>query len=118
MEAVVVFSKDNVNKGSKTNTFIAAFITCHAGLKLHETLNVLQEQVLYYDTDSVIYRWQPGLHTIPTCGYLGDMTDELDGGIITEFVSGGPKNYGYLTRGGKIEFKVRGLLPMSVDRRG
>ena len=37
------------------------------------------------------------------------MTDELDGDVITEFVSGGAKNYGYQTRGGKVMCKVRGF---------
>ena len=37
------------------------------------------------------------------------MTDELDGDVITEFVSGGAKNYGYTTRQGKVVFKVRGF---------
>ena len=37
------------------------------------------------------------------------MTDELDGDVITEFVSGGAKNYGYQTRGGKVVCKVRGF---------
>ncbi|CAH3193728.1 unnamed protein product, partial [Porites evermanni] len=38
-----------------------------------------------------------------------DMTDELQGDVITEFVSGGAKNYGYKTRQGKTECKVRGF---------
>ena len=38
------------------------------------------------------------------------MTDELeDGSYITEFVSGGPKNYGYTTSTGKVCCKVRGF---------
>ena len=37
------------------------------------------------------------------------MTDELDGDVITKFVSGGAKNYGYQTRGGKVFCKVRGF---------
>lgn len=37
------------------------------------------------------------------------MTDELDGDVITEFVSGGAKNYGYKTREGKVVSKVRGF---------
>ncbi len=41
--------------------------------------------------------------------FLGEMTDELEGDIITEFISGGAKNYGYKTRGGKTECKVRGF---------
>ena len=37
------------------------------------------------------------------------MKDELDGDIITEFVSGGAKNYAYQTRGGNSVCKVRGF---------
>ena len=37
------------------------------------------------------------------------MTDELDGDVITEFVSGFAKNYGYNTRVGKVVCKVRGF---------
>ena len=41
--------------------------------------------------------------------YIGDLTDELGGQHITIFASGGPKNYGYKTSGGKTEVKVRGI---------
>ena len=37
------------------------------------------------------------------------MTDELDRDVITEFVSGGAKNYGYATRQGKVVCTVRGF---------
>ena len=40
---------------------------------------------------------------------MGEFIDELGGDLIEEFVSGGAKNYGYLTRGGKTECKVRGF---------
>jgi len=66
-------------------------------------------QVLYYDTDSVVYKWSPGEPEISTGVLLGQMTDELDGDIIEEFVSGGAKNYSYRTRQGKFECKVRGF---------
>ena len=46
---------------------------------------------------------------IETGDFLGEMTDELDGDHIVEFVSGGAKNYGYKTSGGKFECKVRGF---------
>ena len=86
-----------------------AFTTCHARLNLYASLDTLQQQVLYYDTDSVVYKWHPGQPSITTGDFLGDMTDELDGDVITEFVSGGAKNYGYQTRGGKVVCKVRGF---------
>ena len=42
-------------------------------------------------SDSVIYIEREGEYNPPLGDYLGDMTDELNGGDITEFVSGGPK---------------------------
>ena len=94
---------------TKTNIFVAAFTTCWARLKLYSHLHTLQKQVLYYDTDSVIYSWKEGENWIPTGDFLGEMTDELDGDTIEEFVSGGAKNYGYRTVGGKVCCKVRGF---------
>ena len=40
---------------NNVNIFVAAFTTCYARLKLYEALDLLQQQVLYFDTDSVIY---------------------------------------------------------------
>ena len=87
---------------NKVNVVIAAFTTAYARLKLYDLLDLLQERVLYYDTDSVIYVHQPGKPDPPLGNYLGDLTDELDAGdYITSFVSGGPKNYAYRTREGR-----------------
>ena len=108
-EAVYTSVHDNAVKGTKTNIFVEVFTTCHARLRLYESLDTFQEQGLYYDTDSVVYRWRPGQPSIATCDFLGEMTDELDGDVITEFVSGGAKNYGYTTRQGKVLCKVRGF---------
>ena len=43
------------------------------------------------------------------------MTDELEGDVTVEFVSRGAKNYGYRTRNGKVECKVRGF---TLNHRG
>ena len=93
----------------KVNIVIAAFTTAYARLKLYDLLDQLQEQVLYYDTDSVIYVHEPGKPEPPLGDYLGDLTDELDGDYITEFMSGGPKNYAYVTNNDKRVMKVRGI---------
>ncbi|VEN56957.1 unnamed protein product [Callosobruchus maculatus] len=81
------------------NVVVAAFVTAQARMKLYSYLEVLQERCLYYDTDSCIYVSRPGESDIPTGDFIGDMTDELEkdgaGSYITEFVSGGPKNYSY-----------------------
>ena len=109
LDAVYTSVQENAVKGTKTNIFEAAFTTCHARLRLYESLDTLQQQVLYYDTYSVVYKWRPGQPSIAIGDFFGDMTDELDGDVITEFVSGGAKNYGYQTRGGKVVRKVRGF---------
>ena len=98
-----------VEADGKTNVVIAAFTTANARLKLYGVLEQLNRRVLYFDTDSVIYvskedEWEP-----PTGSYLGQLTDELDGGYITTFVSGGPKNYAYETSTDKTVCKVRGI---------
>jgi len=109
LELVYTNIEENVTPSSKTNVFIASFTTCWARLKLYSYFQTLQKQVLYYDTDSVIYKWAPGLEKVQVGDYLGDMTDELEGDVITEFVSGGAKNYSYQTKGGKYECKVCGF---------
>ena len=38
----------------------------------------------------MVYKWRPDQPFIATGDFLGDVTDELDGGAITEFVSGVP----------------------------
>ena len=99
-----------VEENDKVNIVIAAFTTAYARLKLYDLLDLLQERVLYYDTDSVIYVHEPGKPDPPLGDYLGDLTDELDvGDYITTFISGGPKNYAYLTNNGKSETKIRGI---------
>jgi len=92
------------------NIFVACFTTCWARLRLYAALEQLGERVLYYDTDSVIY-WTDDNQSTPVLGdYLGDFTSELDpDDFIVEFVSGGPKNYGYQTQNGHVECKVRGF---------
>ena len=110
LEVVVCEDTENQLDNGKRNIFVAAFTTCHARLKLYQYLDLLQEQLLYFETDSVVYRCKPGQPTVPLGDYLGDMTDELEGGDhIVEFVSGGPKNYGYTTHQGKVCCKVRGF---------
>ena len=54
-----------VEPNAKTDVVIAAFTTAHARLKLYELLEQLQESVLYYDTDSVLYVTKPGQYNPP-----------------------------------------------------
>ncbi|XP_061181223.1 uncharacterized protein LOC133189847 [Saccostrea echinata] len=91
------------------NVVLACFTTAHARLHLYETLQPLGDRVLYFDTDSIIFQHEEGQFN-PTLGNsLGEWTDELDGDHIIKFMSGGPKNYAYLTAKGKSMCKVKGL---------
>ena len=119
LEVIYKANDDDCVENGRTNLFIAAFTTSHARLKLYGYLHALQEQVLYFDTDSVIYSRREGEPSLVNGDYLGDLTDELStpGDYIVEFTSGGPKNYGYRTHAGKVECKVRGFSLGSVRGR-
>ena len=108
MEVSTLKYEDACQSSGKINIFIACFTTALARLKLYAELEKLNEQVLYYDTDSVIYSCKEGEVKIPTGIFLGEMTDELEGDAITVFGSAGPKSYCYRTRGGKTECKNKG----------
>ena len=102
--------EEDIPVSPNLNIFVACFTTCWARLRLYEALELLGDRVLYFDTDSVIYLEQPGQPNPVLGDYLADFTSELDGDdYILEFVSGGPKNYGYRTKKGKVECKVRGF---------
>ena len=59
------------------NIFVACFTICWARLKLYDALNILQERVLYKDTDSVVFLSAQGMPEPPLGDYLGDFKDEL-----------------------------------------
>jgi len=103
MIAVTYVQKDEfVEVMANTNPVIAAYTTAHARLKLYSYIEKLNERVMYFDTDSVVYLSdlkKHGQYEVPIGTSLGEMTDETrefgEGAIIDEFVSGGPKNYAY-----------------------
>ena len=104
------YRKEDIPVSPNLNIFVACFSTCWARLRLYEALQLLGERVLYYDTDSVIYLEEPDQPNSPLGDYLGEFTSEMEADdYIEEFVSGGPKNYGYQTKKGKVECKVRGF---------
>ena len=80
------FKDQFVDNSKNTNVYIACFTTSHARLMLYNKLDYLNEKVLYFDTDSIIYA-NDGTKNIETGNMLGDMTDELSGKGITNFVS-------------------------------
>ena len=108
LEVVYANPKDKQPDNGRASISVAAITTCLARHKLYEALEQLQQRVLYFGTDSVIYATEPGQPNIPLGDLVGDMTNKLDDGdFITEFTSAGPKNYGYKTNQGKVCCKVR-----------
>jgi hypothetical protein len=93
-----------------TNVVLAAFTTAHARIRIYEALLLTGTSTLYMDTDSVIYKRKRGEVKIYLGKFLGDFTNELAAGEwITEYVSTGPKSYGYVTNTGKVYLKVKGF---------
>ena len=88
---------------TNTNVVIAAFTTGHARLKLYSYMKILDDRVLYTDTDSIIYKTRPSsdVYMVPLGPYLGDMTDEITSKYgknarIIVFACTGPKSYGIM----------------------
>ena len=88
------FKDQFVDNSKNTNIYIACFMTSHARLTLYNKLDYLQKKVLCFDTDSIIYT-DDGTKSVKTGDMLGDMTNELSGEGITNFVSTGPKSYNF-----------------------
>ena len=95
VELFYVQGEDFVETSARTNVVLACFTMAQARLKLYKVLEQLDQRVLYFDTNSIVYvtgggEWEP-----PLGHYLGQLTDELkeeDGPFIEMFVAAGPKN--------------------------
>ena len=88
------FKDQFVDNSNNTNVYIACFTTSHARLMLYDKFDYLNEKVLYFDTDSVIYA-DDGTKNIETGDMLGDMTDEISGKGISSFASTGPESHSF-----------------------
>lgn len=109
-----VLKDEYVENDYNTNMAIACFTTSRARMRLYEeALQVLDRQVLYFDTDSVVYVYDsnnPKHYRLKNGDLLGDWTDELEGDkMVGTFVSGGPKNYSYelLTSNNETKYKTK-----------
>ena len=80
------FKDQFVDNSKNTNIYIACFTTSHARLMLYNKLDYLREKILYFDTDSIIHV-DDNTKNVKTGDMLGDMTDEISGKGITNFVS-------------------------------
>ena len=102
------FKDQFVDNSNNTSIYIACFTTSHARLMLYEKLDYLKNKVLYFDTDSIIYV-DDGTKIVETGDMLGEMTDELSGKGITNFVSTGPKSYSFKYGDGYEKSAIKGF---------
>ncbi|CAF1090546.1 unnamed protein product [Brachionus calyciflorus] len=78
--------------GIHTSVTLAAFVTCHARLKIYHEL-------------------KEGEYDLPLGDYLGEFTDEVKkkgANYIEEIISAGPKNYAHKLDNGKTNCTVKG----------
>ena len=92
VEVQYTLQEEDESIAPNLNIFVACFTTCWACLKLYDALDILQERVLYKDTDSVVFLSAQGMPKPPLGDYLGDFKDELlPDDYMVEFAPGGPK---------------------------
>ncbi|XP_033756183.1 probable DNA polymerase [Pecten maximus] len=108
------YDSDFLTASGRTNVVVAAYTTAQARLKLYSYLEPLDRSALYCDTDSVVFTVEPGQWKPNLGDNLGDLTDEVEGTSIVNFVTGGPKNYAYTlskpNKDGEMSCcKVRGI---------
>ncbi|MEY3371094.1 MAG: hypothetical protein RLZZ392_120 [Pseudomonadota bacterium] len=103
-------SEDDPIESNNTNVAIASITTGWARIWLYNAmLKVGLNNVIYCDTDSLIYYHSTGKNPIKTDSCLGGLTDELEGSYIDEIISLAPKTYAYKTKDGKTEVKAKGF---------
>ena len=104
------FAEEFVPLSHISYVVLAAFTAAYTRLKLYPYLENLQEQVLYFDTNSVIFKYLPGMYCPPVGGYLEALTSELGHNeCITTFCSTWPKSYTYTTNKGNNVCKIKGI---------
>ena len=88
-------------KNGNTSLAIASFVTSYARIELMKKLDeieIIPGRVLYFDTDSIIFRYKDGEPKPSTDDYLGGLADEIskdygEKAVCTKFCSLGPKVY-------------------------
>ncbi len=81
--------------GKDSNVVLGSFVTCYGRMRLYEELFKIDDRVLYFDTDSIIFNSKESHYEPKLADYLVKFTNEIKGdNYIEEFVKAGPKNYG------------------------
>jgi len=97
-----------LNVSYNTNIFIACFTSSWARLRLYSMLDMLDKNVCYCDTDSVVYIENEQTKPIVD-QYIGEWTDELGDNYMDFWCCAQAKDYGYILNNGKQAGKVKGF---------
>lgn len=87
------------------------FVPAYGRLLLYEQMSRLGKRVLYHDTDSIVYIYDPTEeYNVPTSDIWGDWGEEDVSKIgIESFTAIAPKSYGYRLSNGKEMIKFKGV---------
>jgi hypothetical protein len=100
-----------------TNIAIASTTTAIARTKLYGAFERAGfDNILYCDTDSLIYTHPTGNDPIKNETQLGGLADDLEGATISEMIALAPKTYGYIRSDGKVVCKSKGFSLNAVVR--
>jgi hypothetical protein len=110
VEVKYKFITDFVESSKNTNIALASFVTAYARSWLYGAMKkVGYDNMIYCDTDSIIYYYPTRKNIIQPDAKLGGMTDELKGDYIKEILALAPKTYTYLKSSGEVEVKSKGF---------
>lgn len=102
------------------NIYIASVTTAWARIEIYNHADRVGIRSAYMDTDSLFYKadLKNPENNLPRGAFLGDLTNELKipGDYVSQFYSGGPKNYGFRTLKGEECLKVKGFSLNYVNR--
>lgn len=110
VEFKYVYKTETVKTTPHSNIFIAAFTTASARMRLYDQLDNLGEDVIYCDTDSVVYSSNTNEDKAINIGSMpGQWENELGDNHITEIIAIAPKSYAYTTSDGKEKCMFKGF---------
>jgi hypothetical protein len=94
---------------AKTSLAVVAFVASNnARIRLGEKLGILGPRAFYFDTDSILYNYDPKLTNIEEGEYSGDWARENETPIV-EYCGMGPSSYAVLEQNEKTETKMNGF---------
>ena len=109
----------NVKKCPEVNIIVALATSAYGRMKLSKEIIKLGAQILYTDTDSVMFLTSE--RYLPILGdFLGEFKDEFPDAKILSFASLGPKNYilNYMTKEGILcSYIIAGGFTLNISAR-